>query len=175
MADMQGPGPQSIDVMIANLERDRRIGWAKAYEAEGKLTEAVQALADANKQIERLQESVKLGEFAGGALEVLAPSLGPWLGGSSPGLQTFDEVRVSSTDDSEENREAGSREAKRYLELDDQTRRSRDWRARQLNAWYRDETAATPRCQSCKCTSWEHKGPAGPCLECGCQSYVKTL
>lgn len=172
MGQQQGPGQESIDVMIANLERDRRIGWAKAYEAEEKLAAANLALSEAAKTIEQLQESVKLGKFAGGALDVIAPSLNPWLSGG-PGLQTFDEVRVSSTDDSEDNRDAGQREAKRYLELDDQTRRSRDWRARQLHDWYDDPEAKTPLCQTCGCDSWNHKGPAGPCLECACASYVK--
>lgn len=175
MTDAQGPGPESIDVMVANLERDRRIGWAKAYEAEGKLAEAQAQLSEAAKEIERLKEGVKLGSFKSGVIDVLAPSLSPWLGGDSPGLQTFDEVRLSSTDDPEDNRDAGRREARRYLELDDPTRRSRDWRARELNEWYRDKDAKTPLCQSCNCTSWEHKGPAGPCLECACLRYVKAV
>lgn len=172
MTDRHVPGHNSIDVMVASLERDRRVGWAKAYAAEEKLAEVALTLSEANKTIEQLRETEKLHSFAEGVLRVIAPSLSPWLAGERPGLQSFDGIQVSQSDERTYNRRAGVREAGIYLSLDEKSRQQRDWRARQLCDWYDDLDAKVPYCH-CGCASWNHKGPGGPCIGCDCVNLTE--
>lgn len=172
MTDEHSPSQRSMDIMIEGLERQRRIGWAKAYAAEEQLAEASAALAAATGKLDALQEKVKLYHYAYRALQEVAPSLAPWLAGSAPGLQDFEGNSVCATDVRQDLREAGARDARSYIALDETTRRDRDWRARQLSEWYDDPDAALPTCAGCGCASWDHSGPARPCLKCSCTVFV---
>lgn len=183
MSDGDKPQQESIDLMVAALDRQRRIGWAKAYDAQEKLgqtaialDEATKGLGSATEEIKRLQqrldESDKLHHYVGSLIDVLAPGLSPWLRGADPGLETFDGRVLCTSDDTDELRQVATQEAQIWLDMNDHTRERLNWRARQLHDWYRDEawynggSAPTPKCGNCKCASWEHQGPDGPCVAC---------
>ncbi|MCG5431217.1 hypothetical protein LV457_02795 [Mycobacterium sp. MYCO198283] len=155
----------SIDVMVAALERQRRIGWARAYAAE-------EDLAHATRENAQLQEKAKVYEYLIGVIDEIAPSLSPWLAGPRPGLQAFDGTVVCATDDSDECRRAGARDAAAWLAMDIRSRQHRDWRAAEMLAWYRDPEANVPSCAACSCASWHHEGPGGRCFKCECFGFV---
>lgn len=67
---------ESVDAAIGALEMGRRAGWAKAFRLESELAEVREELRLARQGRE---ESHRLNQVAAGALEVLAPSLVPWL------------------------------------------------------------------------------------------------
>ncbi|ODR06419.1 hypothetical protein BHQ21_11560 [Mycobacterium sherrisii] len=74
---------ESVDAAIGALEMSRRAGWAKAFRLESEL-------AEVREQLRLSQQSAgehrQMSDFAGAVLEVLAPSLSPWLG------ENFDEA-----------------------------------------------------------------------------------
>lgn len=163
---------ESMDVMVAALDRQRRIGWARAYAAEEKLTEAAATIEETTRELARLREAEKLYRYTNSALKIVAPSLSPWLNGPGAGLSAFDGQGVCSTDDAAELREAGKRDAIRWRAMDDATRQRRDWRATQLMNWYDDPDASLPSCADCGDASWDHAGPDDPCTKCQCAAFV---
>ncbi|ULE35054.1 hypothetical protein [Mycobacterium sp. IDR2000157661] len=119
----------SVDVAIGALEASRRAGWAKAYRLEAELAELREQLRVSQQSA---GENRQMSDFASAVLEVLAPSLSPWLGtnfdeaagmyvGASlfvggAGRRYVDNFReVCSSSDREALHEAGRREACEWL------------------------------------------------------------
>lgn len=119
---------ESVEVAIGALETSRRAGWAKAYRLEAELAELRQKLRYSQQSA---GENRQMSDFAEAVLEVLAPSLSPWLGrhfdeaagmyvGASlcvgGGQSDPDNWRdVCSSSDREALREAGRRVAREWL------------------------------------------------------------
>lgn len=117
----------SVDVAIGALETSRRAGWAKAYRLEAELAELREQLRVSQQSA---GENRQMGDFAEAVLEVLAPSLSPWLGtnfddaaGMYVGASLFvggagrhDVREVCSSSDREAIREAGRRAAREWLD-----------------------------------------------------------
>lgn len=119
----------SVDLAIGALEASRRAGWAKAYRLEAELAELREQLRVSQQSA---GEHRQMSDFAGAVLEVLAPSLSPWLGtnfdeaadmyvGASlfvggAGRHYVDDFReICSSSDREALREAGRRAAQEWL------------------------------------------------------------
>ena len=179
------PSQHSIDVAISALEKGRRAGWAKAYALESELAQTRRELA---RVIQRADESERLNRYASAVLRVIAPSLVPWLNGGEPGVSTFgwghgpamkydgenpsDYFEACPSDDIDQLRAAGARDAHSWLGWDDESRRKQDWRAGQMLAWYDDQDAKIPHCLQCGCAAWDHSGPHDPCLKCECAALI---
>lgn len=165
--------PASVETMIDNLEKSRRVGWARAFAAEAALAELQQVpgnspesapeVQPATTSTGRLEELERLYDFQRGVLDVLAPSLHPYL--KFPGIESFDGVEQSDSQNRAVNRLAGERAASRYLAASEEVRRNRDWRAGTLSRWSSDPLAWPPRCH-CGCLAWDHSGPDRWCLKC---------
>lgn len=119
----------SVDVAIGALEASRRAGWAKAYRLEAELAELREQLRVSQQSA---GEHRQMSDFADAVIEVLAPSLSPWLGrdfdetagmyvgaslfaGCSGGRFSDDFRGVCSSSDRESLREAGRRAAREWL------------------------------------------------------------
>ncbi|WP_100482304.1 hypothetical protein [Mycobacteroides abscessus] len=119
----------SVDAAIGALETSRRAGWAKAYRLEAEVAELREQLRHCRQSD---GEHRQMSDFADAVLEVLAPSLSPWLGrdfdetagmyvgaslfaGCSGGRFSDDFRGVCSSSDREALREAGRRAARAWL------------------------------------------------------------
>ena len=163
---------EAVNAAITGLDAGRRAAWRRVYTLEAELTETRTQMARAEQAA---AESRRLASFAAGALEVLAPSLVPWLqhpfgvvlfvgNGPNDGYR-----EACGSDNADELREAGRVAGRAWLAAPATETDGRDWRALQLLRWYHDRTAPLPLCV-CGETSWEHEGPAGRCLNCGCDA-----
>lgn len=188
--DRPGPSQHSIDIAIDALDKGRRAGWAKYYALERELTQVRSELA---RVLQKAEDSERTSQYAAAVLRVIAPSLVPWLNGGDPGVSTFgwgngparyygtdnqtgpaDYYDACPTDDVDDLRAAGKRDAASWLNLGDEVRRRQDWRAEQMLAWYDDQDASIPHCSNCElanCASWDHLGSEGECTKCGCHEY----
>lgn len=174
-----------MDIAVAALEKGRRAGWAKAYALEAEVTQLKEELA---RQKIKAEDSHRLSTYASAVLQVIAPSLVPWLNGADPGVSTFgwgngpaakcedgrdfaEYFIACESDGTEDLRHAGTRDAYSWQSLTDERRQIRDWRADQVLTWYHDRDATMPQC-SCGCPSWNHEGPSGKCLQCDCERLL---
>lgn len=181
MGGDERPSQRSVDIAIEALDKGRRAGWAKAYRLEGELAQTRRELA---RMIQQAEESRRISEYASAVLKTIAPSLVPWLNGGGPGVSTFgwgngpafgddlDYFAACSTDDIDDLRRAGQRDATSWLALDNESRQRQDWRADQVLTWYEDRDADTPSCGRCECASWDHTGPRHPCIKCECACFM---
>lgn len=149
---------ESVDAAIGALETSRRAGWAKVYQLEAELAELREQLRVSQQSA---GESRQMSDFADAVLEVLAPSLSPWLGrdfdetaGMYVGASLFagcsggrfsDDIRgVCSSSDRESLREAGRRAARAWLAAPAAETDPLDAEALRALRWYREgSTGAT--------------------------------